>query len=132
VVSPPPALVFLGFGKYARSDRIYALVPLEGEQRGPGRRTLVWIEGIAEPVVASRSEAAILADLGPGRATVASDVVVDALALARRLSEQIGPVGPLARRQIRSETALDLEDLERRARDLLERTGGVGEPDAPA
>jgi hypothetical protein len=129
-VSPPaPALVFLGFGKYARADRIYALVPLEGDQRGPGRRTLVWVEGMVEPVVASRSEAAILADLGPGRATVPSDVAIDALALARQLREQVGAVGPLARRQIRSETALDLEDLERRARELLERTGSA-EPDS--
>lgn len=56
--------VSLGLGRYARADRILALEPIEGEERGPGRRTRVWVEGLAEPVVASRSEAAILADIG--------------------------------------------------------------------
>jgi hypothetical protein len=39
----PPRMVFLGFGKYARADRIYALDPLVGDERGGGRRTRVWI-----------------------------------------------------------------------------------------
>jgi hypothetical protein len=58
-----PKMVFLGFGKFARADKIYALEPLTGGDRGDGRRTRVWIEGIAEPVVASRTERSILADL---------------------------------------------------------------------
>ena len=45
-------MVFLGFGKYARADRIYALQPITGENRGGGQRTLVWVEGVADPVVA--------------------------------------------------------------------------------
>ncbi len=56
-------LVPLGYGKYVRADRVYALVPLEGPDRGDGRRTLVHVEGIEEPLVASRSEAAIAAEL---------------------------------------------------------------------
>ncbi len=56
-------MVALGFGKYVRADRIYALEPLEGDDRGHGARTRVWVEGIAEPIVASRSERAILADM---------------------------------------------------------------------
>jgi len=56
-------MVFLGFGKWARADRIYALEPLEGGDRGHGARTRVWVEGIADPIVASRSERAILADM---------------------------------------------------------------------
>lgn len=35
-----PGMVFLGFGKYARADRIYALQPITGRDRGNGRRTL--------------------------------------------------------------------------------------------
>jgi hypothetical protein len=58
-----PALVALGYGKFARADRIYALVPLEGPARGDGRRTLVYVEGLDEPIVASRSERAIADDL---------------------------------------------------------------------
>ena len=56
-------MVALGFGKYVRADRIYALEPLEGNERGHGARTRVWVEGIADPIVASRSERAILADM---------------------------------------------------------------------
>ena len=56
-------LIPLGYGKFVRADRVYALVPLEGAERGEGRRTLVHVEGIAEPLVASRSESAIAADL---------------------------------------------------------------------
>ncbi len=58
-----PPLIALGYGKFARADRIYALVPLEGSDRGDGRRTLVHVEGIDEPIVASRSEGAIARDL---------------------------------------------------------------------
>ena len=57
------ALIPLGYGKFVRADRIYALVPLEGAERGDGHRTLVHVEGIAEPLVASRSETAIAGDL---------------------------------------------------------------------
>jgi hypothetical protein len=56
-------MIPLGYGKAVRADRIYAVVPIEGEERGDGRRTYVHVEGIDEPVVASRSERAILADL---------------------------------------------------------------------
>ena len=57
-------MVFLGFGKYVRADRIYALEPIVGEERGNGRRTLVWVEGIAEPMVASRTQETILEEMG--------------------------------------------------------------------
>ncbi len=56
-------LVPLGYGKYVRADRVYALVPLEGTDRGDGRRTLVHVEGIADPIIASRSEGAIARDI---------------------------------------------------------------------
>jgi hypothetical protein len=64
-------MVPLGYGKFVRADRVYALVPLEGPERGDGRRTLVYVEGMEEPIVASRSESAIASDLadalGQGR-----------------------------------------------------------------
>jgi hypothetical protein len=56
-------MVFLGFGKYVRADRIYALEPITGDDRGSGIRTLVWVEGIAEPVVASRTQETILSEI---------------------------------------------------------------------
>ena len=56
-------MVSLGYGKLVRADRVYAMVPLPPEERGDGRRTYVPVDGIAEPLVASRSEKAILADV---------------------------------------------------------------------
>ena len=53
----------LGYGKYVRADRVFAVVPLEPDERGDGRRTYVHVEGLAQPIVASRSERAILADV---------------------------------------------------------------------
>jgi hypothetical protein len=58
-----PRLVALGYGKFVRADRIFALIPLEGRARGDGRRTLVHVEGLPEPIIASRSERAIYADV---------------------------------------------------------------------
>jgi hypothetical protein len=58
-----PRMVSLGYGKLARADRIYALVPLDPKDRGEGRRTYVHVEGIDQPIVASRSERAIRADI---------------------------------------------------------------------
>ena len=58
-----PPMVPLGYGKFVRADRVFALVPLEGHARGDGRRTLVYVDGVEEPVVASRSEAALARDL---------------------------------------------------------------------
>jgi hypothetical protein len=71
----PPTLIPLGYGKFVRADRVFALVPLEGTDRRDGRRTLVYVEGIEDPIVASRSEGAIARDVagamgrssGPGR-----------------------------------------------------------------
>jgi hypothetical protein len=55
-------MIFLGHGKYARADRIFALEPID-DARGDGRRTRVWVEGILEPLIASRTERTILADM---------------------------------------------------------------------
>lgn len=58
----PDRMVSLGYGKYWRSDAIVGLTPIE-EDRGPGRRTEVYTATIEDPVIASRSEQAILRDM---------------------------------------------------------------------
>ncbi len=58
--------ISLGLGRYVRADRIVALEPIEGDERGPGRRTRVWIDGRQEPLIASRSESALVAELDDG------------------------------------------------------------------
>ncbi|MEX2245966.1 MAG: hypothetical protein WEC75_04700 [Dehalococcoidia bacterium] len=55
-------LVSLGYGRYVRSDEVVAIEPIT-EGRGPGRRCLVWVRGVADPIVASRSQSAIIHDL---------------------------------------------------------------------
>jgi hypothetical protein len=58
-----PRMVPLGYGKFVRADRVFALVPLERAERRDGRRTYVHVDGLSEPIVASRSERAIMADV---------------------------------------------------------------------
>src|SRR5918997_4680718 len=102
-------MVFLGFGKYARADKIYALEPLRGDERGDGRRTRVWVEGVAEPLVASRTERTILHDMGQDAASQAP-LIDEALDLAERLAAAV------------EAGRVDLGDLGRRARRLLDAT----------
>jgi hypothetical protein len=111
-----PTMVFLGFGKFARADKIYALEPLTGDERGGGRRTRVWIEGVAEPIVAGRTERTILHDMGQDAATTAP-LLDEALTLAKRIVEDA------------DKGRVDLNDLSRRARRLLERTATPDEPE---
>jgi hypothetical protein len=103
-------MVSLGFGKFARSDRIYALEPLSGDDRGDGHRTRVWVEGIEVPIIAARTEVTILRDMGQEAAATEAPFIDEALDLASRLAAaaEAGRV--------------DLNDLGRRARRLLAAT----------
>jgi hypothetical protein len=109
-------MVFLGFGKWARADRIYALEPITGDERGGGRRTRVWVEGIAEPISAGRTERTILHDMGQDSAA-ATAVLDEALDLAERVAKAV------------DEGPLDLRDLARRASRVLEKTAQPTEPE---
>jgi hypothetical protein len=104
-----PTMVFLGFGKYVRADKIYALEPLRGKERGGGQRTRVFVEGITEPIIASRTERSILAEMGV-RDSARPQLIDDAVALAERIVEDA------------DKGRVDLGDLGRRARRLLEST----------
>ena len=64
-------MIHLGYGKFARADRVYALVPLEGSERRDGARTYVHVDGPTEPIVASRSERAEAAGVPRRRRTAA-------------------------------------------------------------
>jgi hypothetical protein len=101
-------MVFLGFGKYARADKIYAIEPIRDDRRGHGRRTLVWVEGVNEPIVASRTERTILHEMG--QQAGGTPLLDQALDLAERVAEQT------------QQGRVDVNDLGRRARRLLEAT----------
>ena len=110
-------LVHLGFGKYVRSDRVTAVVPIEAD-RGPGRRTFVQIEGQAEPIVASRAEDSIVRDLveEPREITQSrqqQEILRDLVTDLQRVNKSV-------RRFSKDEGGLDLDRLERRIREVIE------------
>jgi hypothetical protein len=109
-------MIFLGFGKFARADKIYALEPLSGKERGHGARTRVWVEGVAEPIIASRTERTIVTEMG-GDSALRSQLVDQGVELAERLVQQT------------DSGRVDLGDLSRRARRLLEATAGPSDDD---
>ncbi len=115
-MADPQRMVFLGFGKYARADKIYALEPLRGDDRGGGRRTRVWVEGVPEPIVASRTERTILHEMGQ-EAAANTQIVDQAVELAERIAANV------------ESGRVDLADLGRRARRLLESTARPPEPE---
>jgi len=106
-------MLALGFGKYDRPDRIFALERISGEARGVGRRTRVWIDGVTDPLIASRTEATILRDMGQ-EAAIAGPELDEALDLAQRLAAAADA------------GRVDLSDLGRRARRLLASTTPSG------
>lgn len=110
-------MVPLGYGKYFRSDAIMGLEPIE-ENRGPGRRTFVYVRGQDEPVVASRGESTILRDMTemPGEISRAQDqrqLLLDIL-------DSIEEIDPMMRRIIRDQGQWDLNRLEERIRDVVQ------------
>ena len=110
-------LVHLGFGKYVRSDQVTAVVPIE-EDRGPGRRTFIHLQGQADPLVASRAEDSIVRDLvqEPREVTQSrqqQEILHDLL-------NDLSNVNRTVRRIARDEGGLDLELLERRIREVIE------------
>ena len=109
-------MVGLGYGKYFRSDRIVGLAPIE-EGRGPGRRTNVYIEGQAEPFIASRSEGAILRDLTqtPREVTRAREQYE----LLNDIADTIGQINPLLRSIIRDQGKWDLDRLEEQIKETV-------------
>jgi hypothetical protein len=110
-------LVHLGFGKYVRSDRVTALVPVE-EERGPGRRTFVFIEGQPDPLIASRTEDTIVRDMvQEPREVIQSRQQQEIL---QDLLQTLEKVNPTVRRISRDEGGLDLEQLQRRIRQVIE------------
>ena len=110
-------LVHLGFGKYVRSDKVTAVLPIE-QDRGPGRRTFVYVEGQADPIVASRAEDSIVRDLVQEPREVTQSRQQQEI--LRDLLLDLGNVNTTVRRIARDEGGLDLEKLERRIREVVE------------
>src|SRR5437867_2904852 len=110
----PQRMVFLGYGKFWRSDQIVGLMPID-DKRGPGKRTDVYVEGRSEPIVASRTEEAILADMSAGAAGQ-----TEALrATTAELLEAFHEFSPVLRRALQHEHHFDVEKWELHLSELL-------------
>lgn len=109
-------IVPLGYGKYFRSDSIVGLQPIE-EGRGPGKRTQVYIQDLPHPIIASRSEGAILRDLvqSPQEVTRAQEQ----RELLTDILDTIEELNPVLRSIIRDQAKWDLDRLEERIREAL-------------
>jgi hypothetical protein len=112
-------LVPLGYGKYVRSDRVAAIMPIE-QERGPGRRTFVYVEGLDDPIVASRAEDSIVRDLAQEPHEVTR--VRQQQEILRDLLEDLSTVNETVRQIVRDRSRLDIDLIERRVRDALEET----------
>ncbi|UCD23084.1 MAG: hypothetical protein JSW51_08430 [Gemmatimonadota bacterium] len=112
----PDRMVSLGYGKYWRSDAIVGLTPIE-EDRGPGRRTEVYTATVDEPIVASRSEQAILHDMA-----VASDEhfrIQEAREILSDLLDGLDDIPDVVGRMLTSEARFDVAGWRRRLRTFL-------------
>ena len=113
----PNRMVSLGYGKYWRSDAIVGLKPIE-DDRGPGRRTEVYTATVDDPIVASRSEQAILHDMA-----IASDEhfrIQEAREILTDLLDTLDEVPDVVARMLSTEARLDVAQWKRRLRMFLQ------------
>ncbi len=112
----PDRMVSLGYGKYWRSDAIVGLTPIE-DDRGPGRRTEVYTATIEEPIVASRSEQAILHDMA-----VASDEhfrIQEAREILSDLLDGLDDIPDVLARMLTAEARFDVASWRRRLQTFM-------------
>ena len=101
-------LVSLGYGKYVRSDEVIAVEPIT-DGRGPGRRSLVWVRGVPDPLVGSRAEGSIIDDL----VTPADEAarMKAQRTVMRKMLRVLDEASPGVRRVLDEETDTDLSEL---------------------
>jgi hypothetical protein len=120
----PNRLVYLGYGKYWRSDQIVGLVPIE-DDRGPGRRTHVHVATLTQPIVASRSEEAIRREMA---AASAEEFKVEEMRTAvTDFLEDLSTLSPVLRRVLMSEGGIDVRRWEDRFRRLMAQEEAASE-----
>ncbi len=109
------SIIPLGYGKFVRSDRIIALDPIE-ENRGPGRRTYVYVEGVKSPLIASRTETSILSNIVKTPKEVMEATA--ALELLQDILDDIQHIGPMLRKSIQEEADLNLDKIEMKIKEI--------------
>ncbi len=108
-------LVSLGHGVWVRAEEVVAVEPIR-EGRGPGRRTLVWVKGLPEPLVASRSEEALLRSLGAMDGASRQALLQGALL---RMTAAVDRIPPVLLRVVEQETGEDLKSISSDAKDQI-------------
>ena len=109
-------IIPLGYGKFVRSDKIVALDPIE-DNRGPGRRTLVYVENLNNPIIASRTENSILANMSKTPRDVLEATA--AMELLQDILDDIEQIGPMLRNSILDEAGLDLDRIQSKIEEIL-------------
>ncbi|MDP4109248.1 MAG: hypothetical protein Q8878_04390 [Bacillota bacterium] len=109
-------IIPLGLGKFARSDRIIALEPIE-DDRGPGRRTRVFVDQIEKPIIASRTENTILANMIETPREVMEATA--AMELLQDINDDLQNIGPMLRKSIKKEAQLDLDKIQSKIEEIL-------------
>lgn len=109
-------IVPLGYGKYIRSDKIIGLEPIEDE-RGPGKRTYVYVEGIKSPIVASRTENTILTSIVETPYEIMEANA--AIELLKDILDDIHQIGPMLKKSIKKEAKLDLEKISLKIEEII-------------
>ena len=115
----PDRMISLGYGKFWRSDAIIGLRPID-DDRGPGRRTEVFTATLEDPIVASRSERAILQDMAV--ATDEEFQLQEAREILSELADSLHDVPDVMRRMLHNEADLDVDLWVRRLRALTHNT----------
>ena len=121
-------LIMLGQGKFIRADAIQLLEPVEGDERGPGKRTQVYYDrGV---IFAGRTEQSIVRDMTADDSLPEIYQSEDALwAYAETILENVKLIGPGMRGMIK-ETGWDLDALEEDIRGFFQKDETGGELDS--
>ena len=109
-------MVPLGYDKFVRSDKIISLEPIE-EDRGPGRRTIVYVENVQSPLIASRTENSILGNII--QIPREELEVSAALELLKDIRDDISQIGPMLRKSIKKEAQFDIDKIEEKINRIL-------------
>ena len=112
----PDRMISLGYGRFWRSDAIVGLMRIE-DDRGPKRRTEVFTATLDEPIVASRSEGAILQDMSYG-----SDEYMrlqETREIVGELAEALDDVPDVVKRMLNHEAHFDASSWSHRLKQAL-------------
>lgn len=109
-------IVPLGYGKFIRSDKIIGLEPIE-DDRGPGKRTYVYVEGVDKAMIASRTETSILSNMVETPAEIMEATA--AIELLKDILDDISQIGPMLKKSIKKEAKLDLEKIALKIEEII-------------